>query len=111
MLPRTCTGTGYEDWLVVFDEWRTKTASVLAKPYDTKDISREFNAVTQKEDHGSARSNIPHRKVALETGLRWLDRLIERVELAVSETPDAIALGSLHPQILAKCRTPYEGGA
>ena len=84
MLPRTCTGTGYEDWLVVFDEWRTKTASVLAKLYDTKEISREFNAVTQKEDHGSARFNIPHRKIALEMGLFWLDRLIERQGDSVS---------------------------
>lgn len=102
---------GYEDWLFVFDEWRTKTASVLTTLYDKKDISREFNAVTQTGDHGSARFNFPHKKRALETGLFWLDQLIERVELAVSETPGAIALGSLHPQILAKCRTLYEGGA
>ena len=35
---------------------------------------------------------------------------IERLELAVGESPDAIAIESLHPEIYAKCRNLYEGG-
>jgi hypothetical protein len=37
-------------------------------------------------------------------------RLIERLELAVVESPDAAAIESLHPEIRGKCRKLYEGG-
>jgi hypothetical protein len=46
----------------------------------------------------------------LETGLFWLDRVIGRLELAVGQSPDAIGIESLHPEIYAKCRNLYEGG-
>lgn len=102
---------GYEDWLAIFEQWREDTAAVLTTVYERRDIARDFTAVTSTADHSSARFTFPHAKRALETGIFWLDRLIERLELAVGKSPDAIAMDSLHPEILAKCRALYEGGA
>jgi uncharacterized protein (TIGR02391 family) len=102
---------GYEDWLFGFEDWRGTTSSVLSTLYDTRDIAREFTASTQRGDHGSPRFNFPHGKRALELGIFVLERLIDRVDLAISETPDAVTLGNLHPQIIAGCRTLYEARA
>ena len=102
---------GYEDWLFIFAKWRKDTATVLTTLYQGGDIPRDFTAITRTADHSSATYTFPHAKRALETGLSWLERLIERLDLAVEHSPDATALGSLHPEILAKCRALYEGGA
>ena len=96
---------GYEDWLFIFSKWREETAAELTKLYEERDIGREFTAVTETGEHSSPRFTFPHRKRALETGLFWLDQLIGRLELAVGQSPDAIAIESLHPEIYAKCRT------
>lgn len=74
---------GYEDWLFLFENWRTQTASSLTELHDDREIARELTAITQSADHSSARFNFPHRKRALELGLFWLDRLIGRLEVAV----------------------------
>jgi uncharacterized protein (TIGR02391 family) len=100
---------GYEDWLVIFAKWRDETATQLTALYE-EDIGREFTAVTETGEYSSPRFTFPHRKRALELGLFWLDRLIGRLELAVVESPDAIAMASLHPEIYAKCRNLFEGG-
>jgi uncharacterized protein (TIGR02391 family) len=101
---------GYEDWLFIFAKWREETAAELTTLYEERDIGREFTAVTGTGEHSSPRLTFPHTKRALESGLFWLDRLIGRLELAVEESPDAIAIESLHPEICAKCRNLYEGG-
>jgi uncharacterized protein (TIGR02391 family) len=101
---------GYEDWLFLFAKWRDETAAELTTLYDERDIGRDFTAVTGTADHSSPRFTFPHRKRALELGLFWLGRLIGRLELAVGESPDAIAMESLHPEIYAKCRGLYERG-
>jgi len=101
---------GYEDWLFIFAKWREDTAAELTTLYEERDIGREFTSVTETGEHSSPRFTFPYRKNALELGLFWLDRLIGRLELAVGESPDAIAIESLHPEIYAKCRNLYEGG-
>jgi uncharacterized protein (TIGR02391 family) len=101
---------GYEDWLFIFAKWREETAGELTTLYEERDIGRDFTAVTGTGEYSSPRFTFPYRKNALESGLSWLDRLIGRLELAVWESPDAIAIESLHPEIYAKCRNLYEGG-
>lgn len=101
---------GYEDWLFIFAKWREETAAELTTVYEEREIGREFSAVTETGEHSSPRFTFPHRKRALESGLFWLDRLIERLPLAVGESQDATAIESLHPEIYAKCRNLYKGG-
>jgi uncharacterized protein (TIGR02391 family) len=101
---------GYEDWLFIFAKWREETAAELTTLYEERDIGRTFTAVTETAEHSSPRFTFPHSKRVLETGLFWLDRLIGRLELAVGQSPDAIGIESLHPEIYAKCRNLYEGG-
>ncbi len=101
---------GYQDWLFLFGKWRDETAAELTKLYEERDIGGEFTAVTRTGEYSSPRFTFPYAKSALELGLFWLDRQIGRLELAVGESPDAIAIESLHPQIYAKCRNLYEGG-
>jgi Protein of unknown function (Hypoth_ymh) len=101
---------GYEDWLFIFAKWRDETADELTTLYEETDIGREFTAVTETGEHSSPRFTFPYRKNALELGLSWLDRLIGRLELAVGESSDAIAIESLHTEIYAKCRNLYQGG-
>ena len=83
---------GYEDWLCLFAKWREETAAELTKLYEERDIAREFTAITGTGEHSSPRFTFPYRKSALESGLFWLDRLIGRLELAVGESSDAIAM-------------------
>jgi uncharacterized protein (TIGR02391 family) len=101
---------GYEDWLFIFARWREETAAELTTLYEERDIGKEFTAVTGTAEHSSPRFTFPHRKRALELGLFWLNNLMGRLELAVRESPDAIVIDSLHPEIYAKCRNLYEGG-
>jgi uncharacterized protein (TIGR02391 family) len=101
---------GYEDWLFIFAKWREETAAELTTLYEERDIQREFTAVTETGEHSSPRFTFPYRKSALKSGLSWLDNLIGRLELAVGDSSDAIAIQSLHREIYAKCRNLYEGG-
>ena len=101
---------GYEDWLFIFAKWREETAAELTTLYEETDIGWKFTAVTETGEHSSPRFTFPHRKRALESGLFWLDQLVGRLELAVGQSPDAIAIESLHPEIYAKCRNLYDGG-
>jgi uncharacterized protein (TIGR02391 family) len=101
---------GYRDWLFLFATWREETIAVLDTLYDGKDIGREFTYTTETPEHSSPMYTFPYRKTALQYGVDKLQSLIERLELAVGESPDAIAIESLHPEINAKCRNLYKGG-
>ena len=101
---------GYKDWLFIFAKWRNETAADLTTLYEEREIGREFTAVTETSEYSSPMYTFPYRKNALDFGLSWLDRLIGRLELAVWQSPDAIAIESLHSEIYAKCRNLYEGG-
>jgi len=96
---------------LIFAKWREETAAELTKLYEEGDIGRGFTAVTGTGEYSSPRFAFPYRKSALETGLSWLYRLIERLALAVGESSDATAIESLHPAIYSKCRKLYEDGA
>jgi hypothetical protein len=61
-------------------------------------------------EHSSPQSTFEHRKSALDMGIRHLDGLIERLELALPESQDVAGIKSLHPEIYARCRTLYAGG-
>lgn len=102
--------SGYRDWLSLFATWRGETIAVLDSLYEEKDTGREFGYVTETSERSSPMHTFPHRKRALESGLFRLDNLIGRLELAVGESPNAIALESLHREIYTKCRNLYEGG-
>ena len=78
--------------------------------YHGRDIGLEFSYVTETSEYSSPMYTFPYRKTALKYGVDKLQSLIERLELAVGESPDAIAIESLHPEIYAKCRNLYEGG-
>ncbi len=41
--------------------------------------------------------------------METLETLIDRLPLAISESPDADGIESLHPEILSRCRTLYAG--
>lgn len=101
---------GYRDWLSLFATWRKETIDVLDTLYEGKDIGWDFGFLTDTSEGSSPMYTFPKRQRALGTGLSWLESLIERLELAVGESPDAIAIESLHPEIYAKCRNLYEGG-
>lgn len=101
---------GYKDWLFIFAKWREETIAVLDTLYKGKDIGREFGYVTETSERSSPSYTFPYRKIALQYGIDKLQSLIDRLELAVGGSPDAIALDSLHPEIYAKCRNLYEGG-
>jgi uncharacterized protein (TIGR02391 family) len=102
---------GYEDWLVIFAKWREETAAELTDLYEERETAREFTAVTQTSERSSPQFTFPYRKSVLETGLFWLERLIERLELAIVDSSDATAIESLHPAISSACRKLYEDGA
>ncbi len=101
---------GYRDWLSLFATWREKTIAVLDTLYEGKDIGREFGFFTETSGRSSPMYTFPYRKTALQDGVHKLESLIERLELAVEESPDAIAIESLHSEIYVKCRNLYEGG-
>jgi hypothetical protein len=61
-------------------------------------------------EHSSPQSTFEHRESALDMGIRHLDGLIERLELALPESQDVAGIKSLHPEIYTRCRTLYAGG-
>jgi uncharacterized protein (TIGR02391 family) len=101
---------GYEDWLFLFAKWREDTATELNELYKGRKIGQEFTFFTETGEHSTPRYTFPYSKSSLERGLGWLDDLIDKLELAVEESPNASAIESLHPEIYTKCRKLFEGG-
>ena len=101
---------GYRDWLFIFAKWREETAAELDTLYEERDIGREFTAMSRRRESTHPRASLFHTGKEHSIGLFLADPLIGRLELAVGESPDAIAIESLHPEIYAKCRNLYEGG-
>ena len=101
---------GYRDWLFLFETWREETIGVLNTLYEGKDVGQEFGYATETSERSSPMYTFPYRKRALQYGVDKLQSLIERLELAVGESPNAISIESLHPEIYAKCRNLYKGG-
>ena len=90
--------------------WREDTVKDLNDLYKGARESSEFAFIATPGDHSTPQYTFPHAKRALEHGIMALKNLVDRLDLAVAESPDATALQSLHPEILSKCRNPYESG-
>lgn len=99
---------GYRDWLSAFSTWREETITELDALYVEKDIGREFGYATERMERSSPRYTFDSRKSAATDGVRQLKSFVERLELAEAAASDATALGSLHPEIRARCRKLYE---
>ncbi|MDQ6945450.1 MAG: TIGR02391 family protein [Actinomycetota bacterium] len=109
---KTAEMTGrYGDWLDLVERWREDTVAELKTLYERSDMGQEFDYTLVTADHSSPRYTFPYKKTALELGVRKLQSLIDSIELAVWDSPDATALESLHPEILSRCRELYESGA
>jgi uncharacterized protein (TIGR02391 family) len=101
---------GYSDWLHLFEVWRENTITELKAAYEGNEIAFEFEAVTDRMERSSTQYTFENKKGAVSDGIRRLDGLIERLQLAIPESPDVAGMGSLHPEILSRCRTLYAAG-
>jgi hypothetical protein len=100
----------HRDWLDLFAKWRADTIKTLKNAYDGSDIALEFEAVTQTAERSTAQYTFDYRKPATRLGIRKLETLIAGLPLALSQSPDTTAIGSLHPEILSRCRGLFDGG-
>jgi uncharacterized protein (TIGR02391 family) len=100
----------HRDWLELFARWRDDTIKALKNAYDGRDIAFEFEAVTERAEHSTARYTFEHRRSATRAGIRVMESLLEALPLALSQEPDVTAIDSLHPEILSRCRGLFEGG-
>ena len=79
---------GHSDWIFLFSKWREHTIAELRAVYDGDDISLEFDVWTRTTERASPRSTFPNAKSSLETGLKKLRDLVERLPLAIE--PDSL---------------------
>ncbi len=100
---------GYRDWLFLFATWREETIAVLDTLYEGKDIGWEFGYATETSDRSSPMYTFPYRKTALQHGVDKLQSLIERLEVAVGESPGAIAIESLYLRFARSVVTSMRG--
>ena len=101
---------GYRDWLDLFETWRNHTITELKAAYEGTDIALEFEAVTQRTERSFPQFTFENRKTAVRSGVQQLERLIERLPLALPESQDPAGIKSLHPEIYSRCRTLYANG-
>jgi uncharacterized protein (TIGR02391 family) len=75
-----------------------------------KETSDGHSLLLRRQQSTHLRASLFHiAKEYSKQGFSGWDRLIGRLELAVGQSPDAIGIESLHPEIYAKCRNLYEG--
>jgi uncharacterized protein (TIGR02391 family) len=98
------------DWLDLFAKWRDDTIKALKNAYEEGGIAREFEAVTETTERSTAQYTFEHRRSATQYGIRKLESLVEGLPLALSQSPDATAMDSLHPEILSRCRGLFDRG-
>jgi len=82
---------------------------VLDTLYEGKDIGWEFGYATETSDRSSPMYTFPYRKTALQHGVDKLQSLIERLEVAVGESPGAIAIESLYLRFARSVVTSMRG--
>ena len=100
----------HRDWLELFAKWRDDTIKALKNAYEGRGIALEFEAVTETTERSTAQYTFEHRRSATHDGIRKLESLVEGLPLALSQSPDATAMDSLHPEILSRCRGLLDGG-
>jgi uncharacterized protein (TIGR02391 family) len=101
---------GYRDWLHLFASWRDDTIAKLKAAYEGSEIAREFEMTTDTTERSSSYSTFEYRKTAVSSGIRHLEGLIDRLQLALPESEDAAGIKSLHPEIYSRCHTLYAAG-
>jgi uncharacterized protein (TIGR02391 family) len=101
---------GYRDWLHLFADWRNNTITELNAAYKGNEIAREFEILTETTERSSPRSTFEYRQMAIGSGIRQLEGLVERLELVLPDPQDVSGINSLHPEILTRCRTLYASG-
>jgi len=101
---------GYRDWLELFTTWRNDTIATLKAAYEGPDISQEFEFATRSMEYSSEQATFGVKKGSVNEGIRKLEALIERLQLALPEPQDVAGIKTLHPEIYSRCRTLYEGG-
>jgi predicted nucleotide-binding protein with TIR-like domain len=100
---------GWGDWLALFSAWREHTFAELHALYEEEDISVEFGAVTTTADYSAPVYAFPHKKRALDGGLRKLRSLVERLELAIPAEdlkPHPGVVGPVAPEPTAQAANP-----
>jgi len=100
----------HRDWLELFAKWRDDTIRALKDAYEGRNIALEFEVVTEKTERPTAQYTFENRRSATRDGIRKLESLVEGLPLALSESPDATAIDSLHPEILSRCRGLFASG-
>jgi uncharacterized protein (TIGR02391 family) len=102
---------GHRDWLELFDTWRADTIAQLKASYEGRDIALEFEFATDRMEGSSPLYTFGKKKEAVQPGIRQLESLIERLQLAQPESQDAAGMKSLHPEIYSRCHTLYADGS
>jgi uncharacterized protein (TIGR02391 family) len=100
----------HNDWLELFAKWRDDTTKALKNAYEGGGIALEFEAVTQTTERSTAQYTFEYRRSATQYGIRKLEGLVEGLPLALSQSPDATDMDSLHPDILSRCRGLFDRG-
>ena len=98
----------HRDWLDLFAKWRDDTITALKNAYEGRGIALEFEAVKETTERSTAQYTFEYRRSATKDGIRKLESLVEGLPLALSQSPDATAMDSLHPEIsqdVAACST------
>ena len=100
----------HRDWLDLFAKWRDDTIKALKDAYEGTDIALEFEVATDRMERSTAQFTFENRRPATRDGIRKLESLVAGLPLALSQSPDATAIDSLHPEILSRCRGLFDGG-
>ncbi len=85
---------GYGDWLHLLEVWRNDTISELKAAYEGKDIAFEFEAVTGITEQSSPQFTFQHSTRKVRYGIMQLERLIERLQLALPESEDVAGISA-----------------
>ena len=88
----------HRDWLELFAQWCDDTIKALKNAYEGRGIAVEFEAVTETTERSTAQYTFEYRRSATQDGIRKLESLVEGLPLALSQSPDATAMDSLHPE-------------
>jgi uncharacterized protein (TIGR02391 family) len=101
---------GYRDWIHLLEVWRNDTIAELKAAYEGKEIAFEFQAVTEIIESSSLQFTFETAKRRFGYGTAQLERLIERLALALPASEDVAGIKSLHHEIYSRCHTLYAAG-
>jgi hypothetical protein len=82
------TTAGYRDWLHLFAGWRNDTIAELNAAYEESDVALEFEEITATPEGSSPQVTFGYTKGAVATGIWKLEKMIERLQLALPGRDD-----------------------